>query len=214
MASPLGQRLKAARERRCLSLPDAAHATRIPVIRLLHLEQDNYAAFGSLTYARAFLRVYSRFLAVDAEEMLEDLPGGVLGGPRDYRYLTDSHGPWVPPRDVRVQHLASPVYRRQAKKSPVPAGIAIFVLVLAGTGIWGKYVADENASLARHQQEPAPVVTKTDTQPQPVSLTDAPLGEASDLSKPRTMIRRPLRPTPEEIEAQIVELAGKGRRFD
>jgi cytoskeletal protein RodZ len=78
MQTPLGQKLKAAREQRGLSLLDASHATRIPVQRLHLLEQDNFAGFGSMTYARAFLRVYSQFLGVNAHEMLEDLPEGVF----------------------------------------------------------------------------------------------------------------------------------------
>ena len=143
MASPLGQKLKAAREQRGLSLLDVSHATKIPVQRLHFLEQDNYAGFGSMAYARAFLRRYSDFLQINAEDMLSDLPGGVLGGPRDYRYLTENHGPWVASRAERVGRLSSPVAKRTSRRSPVPAGIFIFVLALVGTGIWGKYVAEE-----------------------------------------------------------------------
>ena len=130
MPSPIGQKLKAAREQQGLSLLDAAHATRIPVQRLHFLEQDNYAGFGSMTYARAFLRQYSEFLGVNAHEMLSELPGGVLGGPRDYRYLTDTHGLWVAPRGQRVGRLSSPNPRKHSRRSPVPAGIFIFMLVL------------------------------------------------------------------------------------
>jgi cytoskeletal protein RodZ len=143
MLTPIGQTLKAARERRGLSLLDAAHETRIPVARLHLLEQDNYAAFGSMTYARSFLRRYSQFLEVDASPILHELPGGVLGGPRDYRYLTENHGLWVVPRGQRLGHLSQAATKGRSRRSPVPAGLFIFVLVLAGTGIWGKYVAED-----------------------------------------------------------------------
>jgi transcriptional regulator with XRE-family HTH domain len=143
MLSPIGQTLKAAREQRGLSLLDAAHQTRIPVARLHLLEQDNYAAFGSMTYARSFLRRYSQFLGVDATTILHDLPGGVLGGPRDYRYLTESLGLWVVPRGARLWYLSHPARKGHARRSPVPAGIFIFVLALIGTGMWGKYVAED-----------------------------------------------------------------------
>ncbi len=152
MAPPLGQKLKAAREQRGLSLLDVSHATKIPVQRLHFLEQDNYAGFGSMAYARAFLRRYSDFLQINAEDMLNDLPGGVLGGPRDYRYLTENHGPWVASRTERVGRLSSPAGRRTSRRSPVPAGIFILVLVLLGTGIWGKYVAEERLE----QEKPGP----------------------------------------------------------
>lgn len=144
MAQPLGQKLKAAREQRGLSLLDVSHVTKIPVQRLHLLEQDNYAGFGSMAYARAFLRRYSDFLQIDAEDMLNELPGGVLGGPRDYRYLTENHGSWVAPKTARIGRLSSPASARApSRRSPVPAGIFIFVLALIGTGIWGKYVAEE-----------------------------------------------------------------------
>lgn len=155
MLTPIGQTLKAAREQRGLSLLDVAHLTRIPVARLHLLEQDNYAAFGSMTYARSFLRRYSQFLGVDATTILQDLPGGVLGGPRDYRYLTESHGWWVVPRGSRLGQLSHPATKGRARRSPVPAGIFIFVLALIGTGMWGKYVADDRMAHDA-QKEPSP----------------------------------------------------------
>lgn len=146
MAPPLGQKLKAAREQRGLSLLDASHATKIPVQRLHYLETDDFAGFGSLTYARAFLRRYSEFLKVNAAEMLESLPSGMLGGPRDYCYLTAHHGSWVAPCGAPLGRLSNAPTRRHARKSPVPAGLCIFFLVLVGTGIWGKYVAEKSLS--------------------------------------------------------------------
>lgn len=146
MPPSIGPQLRSAREKRGLSLLDAAHLTRIPAQRLMHLEQDDFASFGSLTYARSFLRVYSTFLGVDAQAMLEELPSGRLGGSRDYRYLTDNHGPWVLPRGNRLAKLSQQA-RRHPTRSPVTAGIAIFVLMLVGTGIWGSHVAQEKALL-------------------------------------------------------------------
>lgn len=137
MPALLGQHLKAARELRGLSLSDASHETRIPTGRLTLLEQDNYAAFGSMTYARAFLRQYSDYLEVDAREVLEELPGAVLGGPRDYRYLTENHGPWVRPRGLSFSQNSSRA--AQPSRTPMLAGLATFVLALIGSGIWGHY---------------------------------------------------------------------------
>ncbi len=151
MTASLGQRFKAAREQRGLSLEDAAHETRIPLQRLLHLETDNFAAFGSMTYARSFIRGYSDYLAVDASEALEELPEGALGGERDYRYLTQSQGPWLRDRDLRPDRITAPGNNRvNSIKSPLPAAIAVFLIILAGTAMWGKHVAD-----LRRQVEPA-----------------------------------------------------------
>lgn len=173
MLTHIGQTLKAARESRGMSLHDASHETRIPAAKLHLLEQDNYAAFGSMTYARAFLRRYSQFLKVDATEILNGLPGGVLGGPRDYRYLIENHGNWVVPRGS-VGRLSAPQVKGRASRSPVPAGIFIFLLVLAGTGIWGKYVADDR--LAQQQLAQPAVQPKAASQTLSASMRPAPFG--------------------------------------
>jgi cytoskeletal protein RodZ len=153
MTLTLGQRLREARETRGLSLLDAAHETRIPALRLQHLEEDNLASFGSLTYARSFLKLYSDFLAVDAAPTLDDLPSAVFAGPQDYRYLTESFGPWVRERPrirERLPAETSP-QRVQTIKSPLPAAIAVFICVLVATGIFGKYIADSQRTLAEQQ---------------------------------------------------------------
>ena len=187
MLLTLGQRLKAAREARGLSLADAAHETRVPAQRLQHLENDNIAAFGSMAYARAFLKLYSTYLDVDADEVLVDLPPPVLGGEQDYRYLTESHGTWLRERarsPVRLSD-AAPSSRVQAIKSPLPAAIAVFVCVLAVAGLYGSYVVNNNvpesAPTAEQVVLPAPVTptaTKPDVavmeQPAPASAMPAP----------------------------------------
>lgn len=156
MQSTLGQRLQAAREARGLSLTDAAHETRVPVARLRHLEADNLAAFGSMTYARSFLRLYAGYLGVDAGEALEELPSAVFAGPQDYRYLVDSYGPWVRERGQPAERLSDPVVPGVRRiRSPLPAALAVFICVLAATAMFGKYVADSQRTLAEQQESQA-----------------------------------------------------------
>ena len=211
MASPLGQKLKAAREQRGLSLLDVSHATKIPVQRLHFLEQDNYAGFGSMAYARAFLRRYSDFLQINAEDMLSDLPGGVLGGPRDYRYLTENHGPWVASRAERVGRLSSPVAKRTSRRSPVPAGIFIFVLALVGTGIWGKYVAEERLE----QEKSAP--QSVETQPPAKEPEEKTISQAVKIIT-NAQINTPAKPATQVLKAlplseqELHELSAKKER--
>ena len=152
MTASLGQCLRAARESRGLSLADAAHETRIPALRLQHLEAENFASFGSMTYARSFLKLYSDFLGVDASGVLDELPSAVLGGPQDYRHLVESFGPWLREKPHRMERLADPVVGRvQTIKSPVPAALAVFICVLAASGIFGKYVMDSQRTLTEQQ---------------------------------------------------------------
>ena len=142
MTASFGQMLIAAREKRGLSIEDAAHETRIPVQRLRYLESGNIAAFGSLTYARSFMRQYSDFLDVDASTMLEELPESALGGERDYRYLTQSQGPWLREAATGAERSTAPATSQvRTIKSPLPAAIGVFVFVLAGTAMWGNHVA-------------------------------------------------------------------------
>lgn len=156
MVSLIGSRLRTAREQRGLSLLDAAHETRIPVQRLDWLEHDNYAAFGSLTYARAFLRIYSEFLYVDASEMLHELPAARLAGSHNYRYLTDNFGPWVIADRRLERQLRDAARQKKATRSPVPAGIAMFAAVLIGLGLWGHHMADVQAQSQAQQGQVSP----------------------------------------------------------
>ena len=184
MLLTLGQRLKAAREARGLSLADAAHETRVPAQRLQHLENDNIAAFGSMAYARAFLKLYSTYLDVD--EVLVDLPPPVLGGEQDYRYLTESHGTWLRERarsPVRLSD-AAPSSRVQAIKSPLPAAIAVFVCVLAVAGLYGEYVVNHNEA-----ETPAVVEKVVVPSPPKPQVTDLAVKQPAEQIQPAIPVK-------------------------
>ncbi len=131
MDAPLSETLKAAREARGLTLEDAAHATRIPVPRLRQLETGNYAAFGNMAYARGFIRLYGRYLDVDAQEFSTGLPDPVLGGPSDYRYLTESYGPWIGDR-----RASDKVNLSQGMPSPIVYTFLLLCFVGVGSAIF------------------------------------------------------------------------------
>ena len=66
----VGERLRAAREQRGISLPDAARATHIRANYLDELENDHPETFLSAVQARGFLRLYAAFLELSAEELI------------------------------------------------------------------------------------------------------------------------------------------------
>lgn len=70
MAS-LGDMLRAAREERGISLPDAERETKIRLKYLSAMEDDNPAAMPGPTYARGFLRNYAAYLGLDPNEAVE-----------------------------------------------------------------------------------------------------------------------------------------------
>ena len=68
----LGERFRAAREARGLSLSDVAEQIRIRSVYLSAIEDENWSAIGAPVYARGFLRTYARFLGLDPEETVAE----------------------------------------------------------------------------------------------------------------------------------------------
>jgi cytoskeleton protein RodZ len=66
----LGDRFRAAREARGLSLSDCSEHVRIRSVYLAAIEEDNWKAIGAAVYVRGFLRTYARFLGLDPEEVV------------------------------------------------------------------------------------------------------------------------------------------------
>ena len=68
----LGERFRAAREGRGLSLSEVAEQIRIRSVYLSAIEDENWAAIGAPVYVRGFLRTYARFLGLEPEEMVAE----------------------------------------------------------------------------------------------------------------------------------------------
>lgn len=84
----LGQRLKAAREERHISLEQAFEATRIRVAYLRALEEDDLSVMPSPVQARGYLRNYAAYLGLDLNRLLEEVrasqqPEEKIIGPAD-----------------------------------------------------------------------------------------------------------------------------------
>ena len=56
-----------------MSVEDVAHRTRIPAGIVRCLENDDYSHFPNGAYARSFLRTYSAYLEVDADDFLVEM---------------------------------------------------------------------------------------------------------------------------------------------
>jgi hypothetical protein len=145
--------LKRARESRALSLEDVSHETRIPVAKLVALESGDFAGFGSMAYARSFLRSYCGYLGVDGEDAVLHLPKPILGGEHDYQYLTKTHGPWL--RGAR--RLATPQQiqaEAAAGRSVTGKASAMIALISCACIAWAFYVGGtKSAEAARKVKE-------------------------------------------------------------
>ena len=212
MPPTLGQRLKRAREKRGLTLVEISHSTKVPVRRLQDLEDDNLTRFGSLTYARSFLRSYADFLEVDADEVLGRMQAPPLGGARDYKYLLENHGPWIGDKDERT--AMAPVTKVTAARSftfaavlCLACGLLIGVVMLGNAYFGGKEGTPVEPVTVAGATEPAtaPVVVPVPTPPsEPSNLSP----EAFKVPEPLT---KPTAPVPKARPVQ--EKSGtKGKR--
>ena len=64
----LGDRFRAARESRGLTLSDVSEQIRIRSVYLAAIEEEDWGAIGAPVYIRGFLRTYARFLGIEPEE--------------------------------------------------------------------------------------------------------------------------------------------------
>ncbi len=68
----LGDRFRAARESRGLTLSDVAEQIRIRSVYLAAIEGEDWGAIGAPVYIRGFLRTYARFLGIEPEESVSE----------------------------------------------------------------------------------------------------------------------------------------------
>jgi cytoskeletal protein RodZ len=84
----IGQKLKAAREERRLTLDKVFESTRIRVAYLRALELDDLSSMPSPVQARGYIRNYAEYLGLNIDQLLEDARSGqsdlnVIIGPTD-----------------------------------------------------------------------------------------------------------------------------------
>lgn len=67
----IGETLRAERRRQGRTLADAAAETRVRESYLAAIEEDDFAVLGGDVYARGFIRLYGRYLDLDADALVE-----------------------------------------------------------------------------------------------------------------------------------------------
>ncbi|HCN77995.1 MAG TPA: hypothetical protein DIT13_12480 [Verrucomicrobiales bacterium] len=153
----VGSQLLNARLARGWTLAEAAHETRIPERQLALMEADDYAAFGNLAYARAFLRIYSRHLDVDTSELLAWLALGA-SRPAPLR-LENSNSVWhgAPPPQAKP---------RRGPLRPLTLALAVLTLILGGGVYSGMHL--RMARLLNFPGRPASVLPQPPPEPVPL----------------------------------------------
>jgi cytoskeletal protein RodZ len=132
MVNSVGKKLQQARLSKQISIEEASRVTRIRPDKLLDLEDDNYSNFPSMSYAKGFLLIYARFLAVDVRDFADSLHAPNPVSSDDYEYLNAAAvGPQ--PLPLRRPYHFSP--RRERTILPV-----VVFAALAGAIILAIYL--------------------------------------------------------------------------
>lgn len=121
--SKLGEQLRAQRERKGITLEQAAGDTRIREKFLKALEDGDYRSLPGPVYTRGFLRNYAEYLDLETDELV-------------MQYHHESGRP-AEPMQTRTFKPYRPIARRSLVFRPV---IFLPVIVLAGVGLFGGYI--------------------------------------------------------------------------
>lgn len=135
MPESLGDKLKAAREARRLTLDQAADSTRVRAVYLQALENNDHSVMLSAAQGRGFLRIYADFLGLN----LDDLTAAAResGPPASSTPVADS----TPPAESTPEAIPVP-----ETKSSRP-------------GFWARLLRREHAiSEQPVSEEPAPSI--------------------------------------------------------
>src|SRR3569833_1032560 len=73
LGTPIGDRLRIAREAKGLSLDDVARQTRIPIRHLEHIEREEWDSLPAITYSVGFVRSYATAVGLDGPAMGAEL---------------------------------------------------------------------------------------------------------------------------------------------
>ena len=127
--STIGQKLKAAREEKQLTLDKVFEATRIRIPYLRALELDDLSSMPSPVQARGYLRNYAEFLELDIDQLLEDVKSSPqladeIIGPADSTEQLDDQTP-EPASDQTTSSLSSPTVDPEQESESQPEPIAV-----------------------------------------------------------------------------------------
>jgi len=130
----LGKKLKDARLARGLTLDDAYRMTKIRPNRLEAIENEDFSLFDSLTYSKAAVLIYGKFLEVDVSPYMEAFETSESVTVDGYSYLQDTPDP-EPARPVTVRRRSSSPGGGGGggRSSFMPLIIGVIVLVVGFT---------------------------------------------------------------------------------
>ena len=103
-ANPVGNRLKAAREAKGISLDEVGTQTRVPIRHLVHIENGDWDALPAPTYTVGFARSYANAVGLNGTEVATELREqlGAAARPTMPAYYQPADPSRVPPRSLAL----------------------------------------------------------------------------------------------------------------
>ena len=124
---PVGVRLRQAREARGLSRADVSQVTRINERHLGLIEDGNFAALPSRTYATGFSRSYAKAVGLDDQVIVQSVREALDGS--DIRTIPRAQGSFEPGDPARIP----------TARFAWLAALAALVLIVGGLVFWRNY---------------------------------------------------------------------------
>lgn len=145
----VGDRLRAAREARALTLDEVANETRIPIRHLRNIEDSNWDELPAVTYTIGFARAYANAVGLDGAAIGQEVRNEAGG---TYRAPTVSPEVYAPPDPSRVPSR--------------PLAWIAFILLIVLIAAWLLVI---RPWLTREDDVPAPAPTAEEAAPQPAA---------------------------------------------
>jgi cytoskeleton protein RodZ len=167
----LGERFRAAREARGLSLSDVSEQIRIRSVYLAAIEEENWSAIGAPVYVRGFLRTYARFLGLDPEGVVATFNSGPS--------VSSQPAPAAPERISRSAALVHERSQEQGSRgAPLIWAAAVVAVLLVAFVVYNEFTMHRRSA-------PASVAAVTATPALPSnSPSEAPPPSASPPAGP------------------------------
>lgn len=202
----LGQRLRAAREAKELTLADVEQATRIRARYLEALEAGDYSSMTPVQ-AQGFLRNYARFLGLDLALLMRELestpPAGRRKGRRrqESRSVSETNG-WSARPPVAGATASAQRRRTRVRRGAlgnalivVLAGAIVTTLILGGTRLIDSLVASQTAPTQPGMAAVEPLTPASTPTPTATQAVDEPAVEEAETATisaaPETRFRPP-----------------------
>ena len=157
----LGAVLRAEREKRGLSIEDAANHLKIGARLLRALEAGDSASLPHLAYTKGFIRSYSAYVGLSAEEISAAL--AALEAENE---------------EALIQQTPLPDVTLAPRRNFKPF-LSVFVVLLLGIGVylvWQHGALDVLTSQTRRQAQPAPMQSPDNAETPPVGVDARNLG--------------------------------------